>query len=340
MDDEDYEKRIRKFIGPALAGKLSVHPNKNSLIKDSKEWTTDEELKTYFTSALESVQTLPISFEGLIKKQDARIEINPHVITRARKRYALRVNSALIEMNPKLALEIYEDTLTLPQTATENDLILKGYQINGPLIAHNEELLICFDENSVPSVLKALKPQEFNRMKAIEDLKLSSKHIIKFKLITSNGKFFVIMPLLPVTLESLKVLTDQSMERFWNQMCDALTCLHTLGYAHMDIKPSNICINSNGDFILIDLGSVAKFGNKSASTLAYIPKDLKNYGTSNKSVDWWMLAATLSEKGYDVGWGTGPANPTREHLCKILEEKLPQTIWNELKSKLFDNNNN
>ena len=40
-------------------------------------------------------------------------------------------------------------------------------------------------------------------------------------------------------------------------MNDALTCLHKHEYAHMDVKPSNICINSNGDFVLIDLGSVA-----------------------------------------------------------------------------------
>ena len=31
---------------------------------------------------------------------------------------------------------------------------------------------------------------------------------------------------------------------------------HALGFNHMDVKPPNICIRENGDFILVNLGSI------------------------------------------------------------------------------------
>ena len=86
----------------------------------------------------------------------------------------------------------------------------------------------------------------------------------------------------------------------------------------MDVKPSNICIDQNGDFVLIDFGSAAKFNNISESTAAYVPHKFTP-NPSRPAVDWWMLAATLSEKaGKCDRWGKGISNPTREETLATL----------------------
>ena len=44
-----------------------------------------------------------------------------------------------------------------------------------------------------------------------------------------------------------------------NQLLNALYILHSVGYTHNDIKPSNIMIDSNYNVTLIDLGFTTTF---------------------------------------------------------------------------------
>jgi serine/threonine protein kinase len=122
--------------------------------------------------------------------------------------------------------------------------------------------------------------------------------IIPFELHSKGDKRFVFMPLIMPTLETLPSLTGDSLARFYNDLSVALEYIHGLGFAHMDVKPSNILITSTGNFVLADLGSVAKFDEKTNSTPAYLPREI--YTTekisSSKNVDWWMLAMILFEK--------------------------------------------
>lgn len=210
------------------------------------------------------------------------------------------------------AKSLYEETDRLPQTATEEDMRVDGYEINRSLSSSNDSLVICFDDNAVPCVLKTLNETERDRI--IDIPALESTHIIKYKLKQSNrNNQLMIMPLLPATLEHMPRLSPALSGKLWRHMSEALSCLHSHGFAHMDVKPSNICIDQEGNFILINLGSVARFDRKSSSTRAYIPRGL-NYETARPAVDWWMLAATLSERGRGMPWGSGAANPTKEDL--------------------------
>lgn len=92
------------------------------------------------------------------------------------------------------------------------------------------------------------------------------------------------------------VIDGATLRRFWEQMKDALHCFHGRGYAHMDVKPANILITANGDFLLADLGSLTTFGNRSESTKAYVPVDLWDGRAliASASVDWWTA-------GHDLG---------------------------------------
>ena len=92
----------------------------------------------------------------------------------------------------------------------------------------------------------------------------------------------------------------------------------------MDIKPSNILIATNGDFILTDLGSLVPFNNRSASTKAYVPRELWTSPSgpmpiADASVDWWMLAMTIFEKvcDGDIGGVEVPEDVRVELLSKL-----------------------
>jgi serine/threonine protein kinase len=99
----------------------------------------------------------------------------------------------------------------------------------------------------------------------------------------------------------------------------------------MDVKPSNICIDHAGNFVLIDFGSAVEFGNTSQSTLAYIPHGV-NSKIGSAFVDWWMLAATLTNRACGCRWGLGARNPTQQETLEMLK-RFPE-IFEDIKSLL------
>mmetsp|Transcript_28160 Transcript_28160/g.40093 ORF Transcript_28160/g.40093 Transcript_28160/m.40093 type:complete len:146 (-) Transcript_28160:25-462(-) len=132
------------------------------------------------------------------------------------------------------------------------------------------------------------------------------QNIISIHPFEKRSKFFIFMPLHPITLEHLVTLEADVVRRLWNHLSAGISFLHDLGFAHMDIKPSNILIATNGDFILTDLGSLVPFKNRSASTKAYVPRELWTSPSgpiAEASVVWWMLAMVIFERacGGDIG---------------------------------------
>jgi serine/threonine protein kinase len=179
-----------------------------------------------------------------------------------------------LAITAKDAYEIYQDTAELPQTETELQLNFTGVQLNRLLLNNSANLMMCFKE-TVPMVLKPLTTIEEGRMRAIAKCDLNHKFIVNFEIMNAGKKTFLLMPLYPATLEHLKQLSTTATLQFWEQISSALIHLHNQQIAHMDIKPSNICIDSNGNFVLIDFGSTSFFGEKTSSTQAYIPDGLK-----------------------------------------------------------------
>ena len=69
---------------------------------------------------------------------------------------------AIAENKVDSAIQVYEQTLALPQTATEAMLSFEGYELNGACHAGNDNLIICY-KDTVPHLLKALTPKEITR---------------------------------------------------------------------------------------------------------------------------------------------------------------------------------
>ena len=105
----------------------------------------------------------------------------------------------------------------------------------------------------------------------------------------------------------------------------------------MDVKSSNICVQ-NGDVVLIDLGSVAKFDHYTVSTSVYLPQDLEHKGNnrykSSAATDWWMLAVVYTEKVHKIEIGGQKETPTMEKIFSYCVDTPLESILKSEMEKL------
>ena len=237
--------------------------------------------------------------------------------------------AAILTNDRNIANDAYARAQQVPRTQTSLDLRHIGIVMNGTWQGGGAEFLhICF-KGTVPMIIKVIDEVEMKRTQSFID-KAGSEldgaatsdhihHVVSCSLHRAHLSCLTIMPLLPATLEHVVQLSADDAAKLLGQMMEALLFIHKQGFAHMDVKPSNICINGKGDFILADLGSMAQFGERTKSTLPFLPIDLQKPSMiSDKKVDFWMLAMTLGERL--CGWerGTGAPEPT----CAVLREQL------------------
>lgn len=201
-------------------------------------------------------------------------------------------------------LEIYEECENFPQSSTVLDWKVQGIFLDGPL-ERGSFLTIC-SQHGVPKILKILSDAESKRVieyhAKLQRGNPAPESIIQYELIhhhCDQNKLAMIMPFYSTTLESFPMLDTETANRLYVSMSAALDYLHSNEFAHMDIKPANIFISMQGDFVLGDLGSIKRFGGHTSSTPCYVPCDkrINNYTTkSSAEMDWWMLAMTLYDK--------------------------------------------
>ena len=94
---------------------------------------------------------------------------------------------------------------------------------------------------------------------------------------------------------------EQQLEKWWNQMADALNYTHKKGVVHRDIKPSNIFIDTEGNVRLMDFGIAkvkeAASGTKTGSTLGTLmymsPEQVKDPKRVDYRSDIYSLAVTF-----------------------------------------------
>jgi serine/threonine protein kinase len=196
----------------------------------------------------------------------------------------------------------------IPKTTTMRSLGCEGYTIVGPLHG-NENLIICFDEEARPHLFKRLSNEdEINRVHCFHLQQFRHPFVTSFQFRSRGGIAAMIMPIFPSTLHSL-TLDQRHTEIFGkliSQISQALEALHAIQFCHMDIKPSNIAIDNEGNFVLIDLGSVAPIGEPTESTDLYLPsEDIGTYDgrfIATEKRDWLMFAMTIYSKLNSRSW--------------------------------------
>ena len=297
-------------------------------------------------SAEDSSMTHPVSAASLGSPKAQRVtklrdllrgQVDAGILRRAAIRYPMQVMNAVLTCDEQAARDVYDMTSMLPKTSTVANLQLGGLTFNGPLYSE-ASCLMCFRGLDV-LVLKALDEKEYERIKAFNSSTsgVSLPQVVPYELVqgSQDSRQFMIMPMMETTLEHMASLAPEPARILWQDCKAAVEALQTVGYAHNDIKPSNIGLKG-GRFYLIDLGSLAQLGTASASTPAYVPEDIQ-LGPPLPSIDWWMLAMVLAERCCGDGslsMGEGAQETTRKKLRATLADHLPTPIWEELEPKL------
>ena len=268
-----------------------------------------------------------------------REEIEAGAAKRAHTRYAHLVVCALMERKPYLAIMVYEKAKLLPSTATADSLDARGYLLS-KLLTDGSEQVVCF-RGERAHILKPLRADEERRVRAFQAAVAHDApvpHVTPFELVdTESGKHFLLMPKFALSLDTRPYLSEAGVTMVWEHMRTALEGLHAKGFVHADVKPSNICLNELGtQAVLVDLGSVARVGERTPSTPAYVPHGLRAPGDvrASMALDWWMLAMTLAEKacgtkGLRMGGGASMVE-LRAHLAAYLDA----AVWAALEPRL------
>lgn len=121
---------------------------------------------------------------------------------------------------------------------------------------------------------------------------------------------FLVMPYCPDSAESLVGNADEkTLLRFIRDVASGLEFLHSKDIIHRDIKPDNVLINQDGNFVITDFGVSSKMkstlrrnstramsGNDIAGTIGYMAPELfSRTPDAVKATDIWALGATVFE---------------------------------------------
>jgi serine/threonine protein kinase len=120
--------------------------------------------------------------------------------------------------------------------------------------------------------------------------------------------FYLVMPYLEgVTAEQAMVQTGSIpvSRAIWvaRQIAEAMTALHSAGWIHSDVKPSNILVSSDNHATLLDLGLARRIGcdechreGPLAGTLSYAaPESFSSLVDTGPASDVYALGVTLYE---------------------------------------------
>lgn len=270
----------------------------------------------------------------LLKRGGCR-NIKEDILRRALRLFSFRINMAVSANNPAFMIDAYDQSENLPSATTEIRLSRNDIIMNGEIVSTSDSALtLCF-KKSIPYAMKCIDRTEQSKLSSLQTY-LQHECIVEFELVDSR---FMIMPFYPTTLQHLKYVEEDTAMKLWNSIGTALDHLHSNSLAHMDVKPENILISTSGTFILGDLGSVVKFGDKTKSTKAYIPQDLQgkntNQQTATAEIDWWMLAMVLCEKAAGHNAGEGARELKTSEMRKLLSQhQCVLQVWPLLATKL------
>ena len=137
---------------------------------------------------------------------------------------------------------------------------------------------------------------------------MDNHHIVRiYDIFEENGTAYYVMENLNGGSLDDKVnagaISETGALKYIREIADALRYIHSQNVLHLDVKPSNVLIRSNGETVLIDFGISKRYddeGGQTSTTPAgiskgYAPTEQYNQGVTNFSpaTDIYSLGATL-----------------------------------------------
>lgn len=141
-----------------------------------------------------------------------------------------------------------------------------------------------------------------NEIEAIAHLKKCKESVITYKSFIFDEKGVLVMEAMKCDLLDVVLnqsLSEQEAAGIFYSVCKAVKFMHDANLAHLDIKPDNILLDSDGNGKLCDFGNtVALIGKQEVrgrrGTESYIaPEIAKGEYFCPKKADLWSLGVTL-----------------------------------------------
>ncbi len=211
--------------------------------------------------------------------------------------------------------ELYRRVSMNPRDETKARLFQGGYIVDGPFFRGITTLVKLWDTEGRLYVCKMSDDQEelqrlhrFDRESHAPGVEYNP-HVISFHLEEGwrGSRFGIIMPCCACMLSEIPFAPYNVTEylnptlmgivnKFVRQISLGLEWMHALNYCHMDVKPQNIGVHANGDFVLIDLGSTSMVGERASTTIKFVPIGIevtRGIAVASVVVDWWMLGVSV-----------------------------------------------
>ena len=208
---------------------------------------------------------------------------------------------------------------------SENQNLVGGYELKNCIATGNSTQIweVTQQGGSFPLAMKLLLPDAHKSAPEKAVLKheykvgaaLEHPNFLRFHQLEMNRDhgFFVMdyfrAPSLKTQLAANRAQTQSRFQKISEQLCQAFTHLHELGYLHRDIKPENILVNKAGEVRVIDFSLASKiggmFGSKSKvikGTRTYIAPETILKKKLTVQTDIYSLGVSL----YELATGTAP----------------------------------
>jgi hypothetical protein len=233
------------------------------------------------------------------------IAVQERILKRAFVTFGSELENALKFKEDAGIVETYNKAKQCPGSVTLSEFQRQGYQPIGLL--DGKSPIITVVHESLLFAVKPLKVEEIERQRTLDArIRALGGHaapggvwitpdapeaLSPFRLLDYNDKTYLISPCYRTTLSKCGAFHAKVVSIFFRSILGAFRHLHRLGLAYCDLKPDNVCLKEDGNCVLVDLGSIAQFGEPAMTTIAYLPSDMANPPfVASEELDYWLLA--------------------------------------------------
>jgi hypothetical protein len=256
------------------------------------------------------------------------IAAKKEVLTRAFVAFGTELENALKFNAEDGIVETYNKAKQCPGSTTLAEFQREGYQPIG--ILDSKSPIITVVHEGLPFVVKPLKDEEIERQRILDArIRALGGHaavggvwiapdapesLPPFRLVDYNDKSYLITPCYGTALSKCGAFPATVVSIFFRNIIKVLRFLHGLGLAYCDLKPDNVCLKGDGNCILVDLGSIAQFGEPAMTTIGFLPVDMAHPPfVASEGLDYWLFAMFV--------WSISGLEPVKDAAGNIVRSR-------------------